>query len=149
MKAWQLVLWILTAGTTIVFYLDNAMPSASTFLCLVLLALILAPIAFLLTIAIPFPAMRGHRLTLGAWLIGTVVLLHAGYDLGQQSARERFYALQPVLESQIQKDKGPYFFYQGEVRPNQRCYYVWCGAKMPPRFRVVIPRAPGWYEVRE
>jgi len=149
MKAWQLVLWILTAGITVCLYLDNAMPSASMFLCLVLLAWVLAPVAFLLTLALPFPAMRKYRLALAAWLVGTIALLEAGYTTGQQAAAARFYALQPVLESQIDKDKGPYFFFQGEARPNQRRYFVWCGDKMPPHFRVVISRAVGWYEVRE
>ncbi len=149
MKAGLVVLWILTVGATVTLYYDNVMPSASTFLCLVVLALVLARLAFLLTLVLFFPAMRTPRLAVAAWLVGTVALLEAGYSTGQQAASARFYAMQSVLESQIEKDKGPYFFFQGEVRPNQRRYYVWCGDKMPPRFRVVISRAVGWYEVQE
>lgn len=149
MKAGLVVLWILTVGATVTLFLENAMPSASAFLCLVLLVLVLAPLAFLLTLALFFPSMRKQRLALAAWLVGTAALLEAGYSTGQQAASARFYALQPILESQIQKNKGPHFFYQGEVGPNQRRYYVWCGDKMPPRFRVVISRAVGWYEVQE
>jgi hypothetical protein len=146
MKVWLTIGWVLTMGTALAGYLCGALPSPSTTLYLVLLLLVLAALWVGFFGALCLPNLRGQRLKIACWLVGTLALLDASRVTGLAAWNGQFERVRPALEKKLAGRTEAYFF-QGELLPEMRHYYVFRASDVPPNFHTVRRVAPRWFEV--
>jgi hypothetical protein len=146
MRVWLAIGWVLTLATALAGYLCGALPSPGTTLYLVLLLLVLAALWVGFFAALFVLSARSQRLKIACWLVGTLALLDGSRVAGLAAWNGQFERVRPALEQKLAGRTEAYFF-QGELLPEMRHYYVFRSNDTPPNFHTVRRVAPRWFEV--